>query len=535
MPSLKVIAKAIAMTVWQQGISNVGMFISPIAKNALSTKVNFKPESKFLLDRMVTEKAVDGAIRGGLIPTKAYAKYALPKGLPEPGKRTLAIENDPHTIDNFDGRIDKGYGKGVKTLINKEMVVVKVNGNSYVGKMNYHFHEADKAGPHYDIVVEGIQPGTRQFEINIARGPAKGRYAFITTDKGSMLVTPMKDYGVIINKPNYILRHPEWLDNLPDNYIVEQKPDGSVGNCVIHNSRAYFRSHRDTTNIYHDKLPALEFLHNKSPLFIWRHLVPNPDLSGTQFQGELVHPDGVSRVSGILNAQPALARKTQELRGPVKYYVWDIVKLRGRDVTKKPYSERRKMYVEAVKDIQLINPNWFYIKEAGNIAPRSFYNSIIDLPLPYGEGVVVKDKNDPRGASFYKVKQFDLVDMEILPDGFIEGEFGVTGKYVGSLGSLVCKDIHTGKTAIVGTGFSDFERDWIWNHRDFLAGGVIKVRVFEETESSFRAPRFVEFHESKGNNEHGLLLYSEALAGMDPKDSKAAMYALKSAQGWRGK
>ncbi len=34
-----------------------------------------------------------------------------------------------------------------------------------IRRVNYHHHEADQADPHYDIVVEGVPPGTKQFEI----------------------------------------------------------------------------------------------------------------------------------------------------------------------------------------------------------------------------------------------------------------------------------------------------------------------------------------------------------------------------------
>ena len=49
---------------------------------------------------------------------------------------------------------------------------------------------------------------------------------------------------------------------------------------------------------------------------------------------------------------------------------------------------------------------------------------------------------------------------------------------------------------------------------------------------AIRAGVFVRFHPSK--SEHGLLLYSESLAGStDPNESRPMMYRLKSSAGWR--
>jgi len=37
-----------------------------------------------------------------------------------------------------------------------------------------HLHTADKSGPHYDFVVEGVDPGTEQFDVNIPNGSVAG-------------------------------------------------------------------------------------------------------------------------------------------------------------------------------------------------------------------------------------------------------------------------------------------------------------------------------------------------------------------------
>lgn len=64
----------------------------------------------------------------------------------------------------------------------------------------------------------------------------------------------------------------------------------------------------------------------------------------------------------------------------------------------------------------------------------------------------------------------------------------------------------TGNCGEIGTGFSDFERNWVWANKEFLVGTCIKVKVFEATDTNFRAARFIEFHDGKGVNQKKLLL-----------------------------
>jgi hypothetical protein len=542
------VVKALLLTLADQASTIATVFIGPLTKD-LAVSLLPKTSSKWMFGSLFTEVAVDGAILSGVIPPTAWAKYTLPKGLPKEGQRFLAIENPPHLADDYNGVIESGYGKGTKTLLISQVVPVKVGNKSFLGKMNLHFHEAEKAGPHYDIVVEGVPPDTQQWELNLPNGEFKGRYAFLKTEKGT-LVVPMKDKGILIPKPRYNLKPLEFLEKVNEAnknasgekpYIIEWKGDGSLAQASIGESRAIFRSHRESASSYYDKLPVLESLKNSSRMYIWRKLFPRPNQSGTILRGELIHPDGVSRVSGILNSLPIRAQQTQALRGPVEFYAWDITKLRGKDVSRLHYGARRAILERVIEEVRFFNPNWKIVRKAGpNESVIEFYNSIINdvRGLPFSEGIVVK--NALENDTWVKVKDKDLTDMVII--GFTRGEPGITGKYVNSLGSLTCKEVESGKIAVVGTGFSDIERQWIYTNRKHLEGAVIKALVFSETDKSFRAPRFtsegsfVRFHpDSRTGNEYGLSLYSEALAGMDKDLALSTKFALKSSRGWTRK
>jgi hypothetical protein len=519
--------------------------VMPMAKESLHKAI--RPVAKgtpWLSQALLTEKAVDGAILSGMVPANSHAKFAIPKGLPKEGQKSLAIENDPHVLDGFDGVIKEGYGKGTKTLLLRDTIIVKMKGKTFPALMEYHVHDAEKAGLHYDLCVEGVPPGTRKFEVNIPRGEYKGRYAFQMTPKG-MIVLPMKDRGEIHPKPQYNLKGEEFLREIaqePGSWVVEQKLDGSLGNVVIHDNRAAFRSHRETGATYYDKLPQLEFLDNKSPMFLSRLLFSGPQLDGTVLKGELYHGDGAPRVAGILNALPEHARRIQHLRGPVRFYGWDIVKLRGKDVRDLPYAERRLLLEIVISDIRRFNKHWDVVPISKG-DPHAFYQEVIQAPLPYGEGVVIKkaDQGQDQGP-WYKVKQTDFVDLEILE--IQEGQ----GKYQESVGRFIVRASDPGQGRSLlrserrvqpGTGevgsfrVTDEQRRWIWEHRRELVGSVGKFQVQELTARGIpRAGVFIAFHEGKGS-EAGLAMYAESLAGGDPELSERTKYALKSAAGWR--
>ena len=91
------------------------------------------------LNRALQKKAVDGALLAGPRTGKEYAKFTLKKGLPTDQRpKTMAVENQPHSVDDFDGVIKEGYGKSEKRLIYSGTGVIKVGGSRQLGKINVH-------------------------------------------------------------------------------------------------------------------------------------------------------------------------------------------------------------------------------------------------------------------------------------------------------------------------------------------------------------------------------------------------------------
>ena len=248
----------------------LNMTLVPKVSGLLTGQIEKKigeSSSKWLFTKIISNKGVDGIILGKLNLFKnSGAKFAIRKGLPENDtERRLAIENEPHVLDGFDGEIKSGYGKGTKRIVYKGKGILKVKGKAALTDIEYHVHQADKAGLHYDLAIKGLPSGEDLFELNIGRGPVRGRYSFAKTDRG-FIVGRMKDRGVTIPKPSYHLKPEEFLAKLDSNpdvreqYIVERKLDGSLINALIRDDRIVMHSHREGVPSYYDKLPQIEFL-----------------------------------------------------------------------------------------------------------------------------------------------------------------------------------------------------------------------------------------------------------------------------------
>ena len=111
------------------------------------------------------------------------------------------------------------------------------------------------------------------------------------------------------------------------------------------------------------------------------------------------------------------------------------------------------------------------------------------------EGAMVKTIDAPyrfgRSYDVMKVKEFHDVDLPIV--GLEEG----TGRHTGKLGAV--KINYNGVIVKVGSGFSDEEREQVWNDQENFMGRIIEVRYQEVTpDGSLRFPTFVCFRNDRG-------------------------------------
>ena len=489
-----------------------GAIQSRLCQVATGSPIPPQGRARLATYRGLVTVTVDGAAVDGAVPG-VWAKYAIPKGLPEQeGERRMAIENQPHRVDDFDGIIAEGYGKGLKKLVYSGTVAVKIDGETSLRKINIHRHEAERAGTHCDLVCEGVPMNTERWELHIPNGPFKGRYAFVDASGAlssgeyneGRLVTRMRDRGVRLDKPGYRLRDRTWLEaevrRDPGRYSVERKYDGGLVNACVDRktARMYLRSHRDTGETYYDRFPALEFLENASPLLSCRLAFPKPETSAL-FRAELVHPNGAARVGGLSNSLPDKAQRYQREHGDAELYVWDVAEYKGKDVSALSYRERRGICKKLVAELKPYCKNIHLAEAAPDGSDAvAFYERVTNDPrgLPYSEGVVVKDMNDPSGQTWVKVKPRDPFDWRI--GQVVEG----TGKYSGSAGAIVVEHPETGARSELGSlAVPDGERQWIWDHRTQLEGrAVAKFEAMEITDAgAVRAGVFMGLHQAKGD------------------------------------
>ena len=80
-----------------------------------------------------------------------------------------------------------------------------------------------------------------------------------------------------------------------------------------------------------------------------------------------------------------------------------------------------------------------------------------------------------RNNGILKVKSFKHADLLCI--GVIEGE----GKYKGTLGLIKCD--YKGFELGVGSGFTDQQRDYYWNHRDEIVGKIVQIKYKGETKN----------------------------------------------------
>lgn len=100
-----------------------------------------------------------------------------------------------------------------------------------------------------------------------------------------------------------------------------------------------------------------------------------------------------------------------------------------------------------------------------------------------------------RTTNLLKVKKMDTLDLEIV--GIEEGE----GRLAGTLGAIHVR-YKDGNIVKVGSGFSDWMRNEIWQNQIYYIGKICTVRYFEETKNdkggiSLRFPIFEEIRLDK--------------------------------------
>lgn len=267
-----------------------------------------------------------------------------------------------------------------------------------------------------------------------------------------------------------------------------------------------------------------------------------PDLEGTVLDGEGiipaksgVLPSGVkfhgslAVTTAATNASPEVSKQIQDKFGPMQFWFFDILRHKGEDVSKKPYTERRKLLEEVLNKIHTARPHTKDLLHTTRVAEgedkMKLYEEIVKSG---GEGIIFKDKNHSyaegkRPKAWQKLKKFQEVDAFV--SGFVPGQKGNEG-LVGALELSVNINGHTVPIAAVSQLTGQQRLDFTapdGSLRSDLYGKVVTFRGQEMTKNGrFRHAVFVGFRDDKQQSDIDGYEVQDALAELRPELFKSS-------------
>ena len=222
-------------------------------------------------------------------------------------------------------------------------------------------------------------------------------------------------------------------------------------------------------------------------------------LDNVCLDGELL-AIGIDKEDVYKETMKIVSTKENEKHG-VKYMLFDIIPITEFDkkfgVTK--YSDRRKT-LDTVNMI-IKSRELPYLEVAPILYEGKDKNEIIAILDEYrnkgAEGLMVnldKPYEFKRSKTLLKIKVMLTCDLRVI--GLEEGE----GKLKGTLGNLIVS--YKGNELRVGSGFSEKERNEIWNNPHDYLTKIVEVQYFEETTNeqggvSLRFPVFKQWRFDK--------------------------------------
>lgn len=381
------------------------------------------------------------------------------KKWPEPGTGTYYIPQPTHDYDylNFQGRIESGYGKGEVRL-----------------------------GRHEPAEVVSSSPD--RVEFNLYRGRTPEQYVIRKVDDSRWVlnnVTPFRGGGpwsplVPAEKPRYREGSTEKIDFGNPNEVFQPKIDGALGVYALRAGKPMkVFSYRVA------KSTPTKLLEHTMKVPGWDKNVVPPELDNTVLRGEVYAVDKKGRaikekdIGALLNTSTLASREKQEARGYLRTSVFDVVKYKGRDVTKLPYAQRLEILKEVVDKIPGLHlPPMAYSPEDKQKLFRNIQKGKEPLTR---EGVVAWDLKEPRVTKVKIRPDYNLYIRGVVPsthEGWAGGvQYSLTpkGPIVGTMGS----------------GFTHKERTDMLKNPQKYVGRVARAKAHEQFDSgALRVPVF---------------------------------------------
>ena len=195
-------------------------------------------------------------------------------------------------------------------------------------------------------------------------------------------------------------------------------------------------------------------------------------LNNTCIDGELLAID--SNYENVYKDTMKIVSTKEKKKHSIKYMIFDILPIDEFDNKKGvlKYSERRKI-LDNIKQNEFINitPILYHGDDNNKVLEvlsicrgNGAEGAMINLDKPY---------EFKRSKTLLKLKVMNTCDLKII--GFEEGD----GKYKGTLGNLICD--YKGFKLGVGSGYTDRQREQIWNNQEEYLNRIAEIQYFEET------------------------------------------------------
>lgn len=255
-------------------------------------------------------------------------------------------------------------------------------------------------------------------------------------------------------------------------YLISRKYDGfwyQLEKIDEDHIYLFSRSKSRKTGELTEKIACVPHIKN------WAKLLPND----TILVGEVYVEGGKSNnVTSIMGALPdkAVARQfdTDEYGGPLHYYVHDIIRCDGNDLTNLPLEERIEHWLyywlgDLFSDEDYIHAADYYssVQDDALFSYVDFHQYIENVFADGGEGVVLKDRNEiyqPGKRPTYNKKIKTETTFDVFITGFVEPEKEYTGKEIETWpywidGQAVTKAHYYGWKAGISVGAWDKAND----------------------------------------------------------------------------
>jgi ATP-dependent DNA ligase len=232
---------------------------------------------------------------------------------------------------------------------------------------------------------------------------------------------------------------------------AQMKLDGY--RCIIHVGEKRVTAYSRRGNDISESLPELNEIH-------W------PD-------GEyIIDCEVLAETGSYSDTSERIGRDAENVSRDVDmiFCAFDLIDYNNQAMYNKPYKERygTLLYLE-----QMLSNEYFKV-----LGLERNIEKAKDAAAKNGEeGIIVKDMNSTyqfgkRSSAWQKVK-LDDETVDVRVSGFVEGE----GRLSGTLGKVAIESADGVELGYSGSGFTDEQRDKLWNNRDEWHGATIEVEA----------------------------------------------------------